>query len=391
MPNNFSHCGSANISQYGSANISHCGNANISYCDSANNTFGNYYSPNNLSDVVEYHITQVKFTCDIVNAAILLTVMPVILGGNFMVTIAVIRFRKLRTSMNMLIASLAIADILVGFPSIPLYVVYYIKGEVLNKFKYLCLTRYASVVASMSGSIISLTFVSLDRYIAVIHPLKYPTLMTKRRVKFMLLGIWTYDIVFSVMPLLGVNVWRKGMPCLFFVVLPKPYTIFTVPFVLAVCLISSVSMYAAVFRVAKQHHLRMKKINVNSARKLDSNRRRMDRETRTAKIMAFVLLLFFIFWFPFLATSLLKYLPFSKEAFEIAKTFSVTLAMTNSAVNPFIYCWLRRDFRKAFKIMICCNNAEQKQKTDMKNAHGFSISWSLCSSDTSQSIERNVF
>ena len=83
-------------------------------------------------------------------------------------------------------------------------------------------------------------------------------------------------------------------------------------------------------------------------RQHDNNPRQMQKEKRNAKIMAFVLLLFVIFWFPFLATSLLKYLPFSQDVFEIAKNFALTLAMTNSMCNPVVYCWLKDDFRRAF-------------------------------------------
>ena len=355
---------------------------NATICEVENSTSATQCWHSNGSDVVEYYTTRVKYTCDLVNAAILILVMPVILAGNILVVLAVMRFKKLRTSMNLFIASLAVADILVGCPSIPLYVLFFVKGNVYNKYKYLCLSRFSSVVASMSGSIISLTFVSLDRYIAVIHPLHYPILMTKRRVKFMLLGIWTYDVVCSSLPLIGVNVWKEDMPCLFFVVLPQPYTMFTVPFVLAICLILSIGMYIAVFRVAKQHKVRMKRVNINSARRQAVHKPRMEKETRTAKVMAFVLLLFIVFWFPFLLTSVMKFLPISEEMIEIVKTFCVTLAMTNSAMNPIIYCWLRQDFRKAFRIMICCNKSELK-----RNVRSFNISLSLCSSDTSRSIE----
>ena len=349
------------------------------------NTTLDYKLEGNISNnIVEYSSVQTKVACDLANAAILTLVMPFILVGNFLVILVVIKFRKLRTSLNMFIASLAVSDMLVAFPTIPLYVIYYVKGNVLRNFKYLCLSRYAFVIASMSGSIISLTFVSFDRYIAIIHPLQYPIIMTKRRVQFMLLGIWTYGVVFSVMPFAGVNVWQQGMPCEFFRILPKWYTVFTVPFVMAVCLILSVGMYLLVFRVARKHQERMRRLNVNSARKRESKRRMVEKDTRTAKVMALVLLLFVIFWFPFLATSLLKFLPFSQDIFEIAKTFAVTLAMTNSMCNPLVYCWLKRDFRKAFKLLLCCKAVQRQSRNQSPRILRPHASWSLlCSSNTS--------
>lgn len=360
---------------------------NVSFCDFENSTADFLSVKNNSDHVVGYNVLQIKLRCDLANAAILILVMPFILAGNIMVVTAVIKFQRLRTAMNMFIASLAVSDILVACPSIPLYVAYFVKGEVLKKFKYLCLSRYSSVVASMSGSIISLTFISFDRYVAVIHPLHHQTMMTKRRVKYMLLGIWTYDIAFSIMPLAGVNVWQPGMPCQFFRILPKPYTAFTVPVVMAVCLSLSIGMYIIVFRAAKRHQARMRRLNVNSAKRKIDNRRQIEKDTRNAKIMAFVLLLFVIFWFPFLATSLLKYLPFSQDVFEIAKTFAVTIAMTNSVVNPIIYCWLRKDFQKAFRHLLCRKAALKHRSAPCQKFLKPDVSSSLGSSDITASTE----
>ena len=343
----------------------------------ANTTLEGVIGGNVSNMTMEYERGHTKLACDLANAGILSLAMPFILAGNLLVVLAVIKFRKLRTSLNMFVASLAVSDMLVAFPTIPLYVIYYVKGDVLRNFKYLCLTRYAFVVASMSGSIISLTFVSFDRYVAVLHPMHYPSIMTKRRVQLMLFGIWSYCVTFSVMPYAGVNIWQQNVPCEYFRILPKWYTFFTVPFVMAVCLILSVGMYLVVFRVAKKHQERMRLVNVNSARKRKSKRRQVEKDTRTAKVMAFVLLLFVVFWFPFLASSLLKYLPFSQDIFEIIKTFAVTIAMTNSMCNPMVYCYLRRGFRKAFKALLCCKDVP-KQGTRIN------ASWSLlCSSNTS--------
>ena len=384
------------LDYYSNITLDYCSNTSLDYysnttLDNYSNTTLDYYSEGNLSDnAMEYSITQIRVACDLANAGILSLVMPFIIAGNFLVILAVIKFRKLRTSLNMFIASLAMSDMLVGFPTIPMYITYYVKGDVLINFKYLCLSRYAFVVASMSGSIISLTFMSFDRYIAIVYPLHYPTIMTKHRVQFMLLGLWTYGVVFSVMPFVGVNVWQSGMPCQFFDVLPKWYTFLTVPFVMAVCLILSLCMYVVVFRIAKKHQKRRKsRLNANSAKKHD-NPRQMQKDTLIAKVMAFVLLLFVIFWLPFLATSLLKYLPFSQDMFEIAKNFALTLAMTNSMCNPVIYCWLKEDFRKAFKILLCCK-AELKQRGN-QTPRILSPQTSLslvCSSNTS-SIETTV-
>jgi hypothetical protein len=38
---------------------------------------------------------------------------------------------------------------------------------------------------------------------------------------------------------------------------------------------------------------------------------------------------------------------------EIIKNFGMTIFMSNSAINPFMYCWLRKDFRYSFRRLLC--------------------------------------
>jgi hypothetical protein len=59
--------------------------------------------------------------------------------------------------------------------------------------------------------------------------------------------------------------------------------------------------------------------------------------------MGIILFFFFIFWAPFMLSSPLKYLDIPTDLSETIKNFGVIIAMSNSAVNPFMYCWLRKD------------------------------------------------
>ena len=48
-----------------------------------------------------------------------------------------------------------------------------------------------------------------------------------------------------------------------------------------------------------------------------------------------------------------QYLDIPTDLSETIKNFGMTIAMSNSAVNPFMYCWLRKDFCRAFKSILC--------------------------------------
>uniref|UniRef100_A0A2C9L3Y8 G-protein coupled receptors family 1 profile domain-containing protein n=1 Tax=Biomphalaria glabrata TaxID=6526 RepID=A0A2C9L3Y8_BIOGL len=72
------------------------------------------------------------------------------------------------TNNNLLLLSLAFADFLVGIYCLPMYLLSYIE-----------VTRV--VVYSTGGSLVSLLFIAIDRYVAVIWPLKYGGIITAER------------------------------------------------------------------------------------------------------------------------------------------------------------------------------------------------------------------
>ena len=322
-------------------------NSTLSFADNGNisNTTSTF---NHANKMIRYNISPMLRTCFLACAGIILFFIPFIIVGNIMVVLAVYQHRKLRTALNVLLAFLACFDIIMGFPTIPLYAMYYINAELFNNFKYLCIFRFFSVVFSGNGSINTLMVVSIDRYIAVLHPLKYKRLMTKKRAKFLAIGVTIYATFTAVLPVFF-NTWDRMLPCYFNNVVPKWFSRYVSTFILSVSLIISASCYYAIFRATKRHRQRMKKVNV--ARMNDIFRSQLEKETRTAKIMAVVLVIFIIFWFPFTISYFLNFL-LSNESHEIMKTFAITLAMLNSFCNAIIYCWLKKDFRDAFTGML---------------------------------------
>jgi len=79
------------------------------------------------------------------------------------------------------------------------------------------------------------------------------------------------------------------------------------------------------------------------------DKKQMERDTKSAKVMALILFLFYIFWTPFSVMGPLKYLNINDNLAETLKNITLTLAMSNSVINPIIYCGLRRDFKLAFQ------------------------------------------
>lgn len=123
------------------------------------------------------------------------TLIPIVLVGNLLVIISLVKFKfRFRNVTNLFIGSLSSADCLVAVLTLPMYVAFYFDGERLARNKFLCLSKYSSVVCSMSASLTSLVAIAVDRYIAIIHPLKYTVLMTRKRAFWIIFFLWLYNV-----------------------------------------------------------------------------------------------------------------------------------------------------------------------------------------------------
>jgi len=273
---------------------------------------------------------------------------PVTIIGNLMVEISMYKFRNLRTVTNMFIGSLAMADFLLGLITLPMYALFYIDSE-FARYKQLCLLKYSTVLLSMSGSLYSLVAIAVDRYIAILRPLKYPVIMTRHKAKIIISAIWVYHVILGVIPSMGWNNYDKynGEVCDFFRILPLIYTIVSCPGTIIVSLIVCMYFYMKIFTVAA-HQLKKKNLRHQS-----SSQQQFRKDARSARAMGMILFFFFIFWTPFMVTGPLKYLDIPANLSEMIKNFGMTIAMSNSAINPIMYCWLRNDFRDAFKRILC--------------------------------------
>ncbi|XP_041352920.1 probable G-protein coupled receptor No9 [Gigantopelta aegis] len=289
-------------------------------------------------------------------AGIDLFLAPWIILGNTLILIAVCFENKLHTIPNAFIASLAVADLLVGLVTIPLYVVFYLKLPNVEKNKYLCLVRSSTALYSCGSSLLNLLLISFDRYLTVIYPLRYHALMTPKRARDALIVLWVFSTVVSFVPLTGWNAWKDGSVCDAFAVLAREHMYFWVYFLILGCLTFTTILYSRIFYVA---HSQRKKIQASSKLNAAATRRR-EREFKSAKVMSLISFLFILFWVPYLICSTLKFVKsLAWDVVEVSKSFALCLSLSNSMINALVYSLLQKDFRKVFRNFLfsrfgCC-------------------------------------
>ena len=255
--------------------------------------------------------------------------------------------------------SLSSADILVGITS-PFYFLMNYSGfsyDVMTR-KWLCLIALSTLVISGNLSLYSLVLVSVDRYITVFYPLRYSTLLNQRKINVILLLIWLYFACVGSIPLFGLNQWDICGSCTILDVYLRSYTIaFLFPHITIGLIIAGI-LYGKIFYIAHKQRKQMDKLAFRQE-KSNSNH-------KSAKLMAFVLLIFLLCWFPYIVTTMMSKLYQGEKdtikytvlvyALEISKI----ILFGNSFLNPLIYGWKSKEFRKAYKSLLRIRTSKVK-------------------------------
>ncbi len=108
--------------------------------------------------------------------------------GNIMVIISVIKFKYLQTRTNLFVTALAISDLTMGLIAVPsTLAVRNIDSITLSNSSYQiwhrsCIAGNFFQHASALGDLLSISAITVDRFLYINYPLKYPIIMTKRYV-----------------------------------------------------------------------------------------------------------------------------------------------------------------------------------------------------------------
>ncbi|XP_070560755.1 D(2) dopamine receptor-like [Ptychodera flava] len=178
--------------------------------------------------------------------------------GNILVCMAVVKERNLRNITNYFIASLAVADLLVGLLVMPgaIYVEVNLGAWYLGK--RLCDFWVTLDVMLCTASIFNLCAISLDRLYAVTRPLEYARQRSNQRIVFTIATVWVISFAICCPVLFGINDVPERTPdlCILF---NGAYMIWSSVFSFVVPAITMVIVYILVYLAIRN---RMKRIGV---------------------------------------------------------------------------------------------------------------------------------
>ena len=123
--------------------------------------------------------------------------------GNLLVIFVIWRTRSMHTTTNCYLASLAVADILLLISApLPTIVEYFL---IINQSMFGpvgCAIMVYCQYLGVNLSSLSITAFTVERYIAICHPMRAQTMCTQNRAKKIILGLWTFGAAYCA-PWLG--------------------------------------------------------------------------------------------------------------------------------------------------------------------------------------------
>jgi len=268
----------------------------------------------------------------------------VIILGNFAVCLAVYKdpYDKLRTPFMYFLVNLSLSDLVVGCITLPTSVATHTmeaKGTKKKEHVDLILTTY---FISATASLLSLAALCVDRYFAVAFPVKY-----RRNAKF------SRCIVVSVL------IWlvSLSLPFLYYI---TGYMIYLMIFAhtgVVTSLVILIFSYFKIYKVLRAQKARFSApavaTSVSNQSAEQSDRKQTEKaakiERRVTRVFIIILCTFAAFYIPvIIMIYILMFCPTCDCTFRhVLRDLQFLLALSNSAVNPFI-CTLRlQPFRDA--------------------------------------------
>ncbi|XP_041457374.1 allatostatin-A receptor-like [Lytechinus variegatus] len=290
------------------------------------------------------------------------------MSGNALVCFVLLRVPSLRTRTSQFIVHLAVTDFMTSFWVIPFHLFPFtppipegFAGELMCRFYVSKYLMWVTVFAS----VYSLVSITLERYFAIVHPIKYKTTFSFKYSIVIMIGCW---LVGAISNSFFFYVYDFQDGACHFVPYPTDYLkkvigvyIFLLIYFIPITL--NLLCHAKMIRSLRQQ---AKTLDGNMFQGNDGNglKRNEAWQLKIAqdvqRMLLVVVVTFMICWAPnqfiFLAFNLGANVDFASWYYH----FSVILAICNSCMNPFIYVFKHKEFRHGIAKAAGCEKAVRR-------------------------------
>ncbi|XP_010753896.3 trace amine-associated receptor 1-like [Larimichthys crocea] len=268
---------------------------------------------------------------------------------NLLVIISISHFKQLHTPTNLILLSLAFSDFFVGI--LMFFQIMLIDGCWFLGDLMCTVYQYVAYIITSAG-VGTMVLISIDRYVAICHPLHYSTQITQKRVQFCICLCWICSVIFQSLILKDV-LQQPGRyhscfgECVFYTSHIAGIADLIFSFIVPITVI--VLLYMRVFVVAVSQARAMRSniaaVTLQKSGKVTAKKS----ELKAARTLGVVIVVFLLCLCPFYCVALTGQDNFVNAA---SAAFVICLYYFNSCLNPLIYALFYPWFRKSIKIIV---------------------------------------
>ncbi|KAG8441700.1 hypothetical protein GDO86_010763 [Hymenochirus boettgeri] len=315
--------------------------------------------------------------------------------GNIMVVLVVLRTKHMRTPTNCYLVSLAIADLMVlvaaGLPNITESVY---GSWVYGYIGCLCITylQYLGINASSC----SITAFTIERYLAICHPIKAQFLCTISRAKKIIVFVWAFTSLYCLMWFflldLNITIYKDAtvVNCGYKVSRSYYSPIYLIDFAVfyAVPMTLATVLYGLIARIlflnpipsdTKENSKAWRNDVAHQSKALNSkmssrcSNNTISSRRQVTKMLAVVVILFAFLWMPYRTLVVVNSFLSSPYLHHWFVLFCRICIYLNSAINPVIYNLMSQKFRAAFRKLCNCT----KKRSEKPANYGVALNYSV--------------
>ena len=252
---------------------------------------------------------------------------------------------------NTFLVGLAVADILCACVTIPTGITCELGVFETHHQDNICVFYWVSSITVSLASVYHIVAATVAKYFAIVHPMRNITECTKPRVHFVVASIWIASFLIGHVLFYSLDMNDEQMEKLFNV-----HGIFLVVFAFAIPMLILTAIHV---------HIYLRLFFNSRSRELITETNVRSENNRRIVILFSVLFLFFIIsWLPYY----LMWADLIKPETELSNAFSI-LRFLAAAVNPLMFTFAKRDFRKAATSIMNRLRGKQRDMSSRRSYH----------------------
>ncbi|XP_019958210.2 somatostatin receptor type 5 [Paralichthys olivaceus] len=268
------------------------------------------------------------------------------LVGNTLVIHVIVNYTKNESVTNIYILNLAIADelFMLGLPFLA------VQNALLSWPFGSLMCRVVMTVDAINQftSIFCLTVMSVDRYLAVVHPIRSSWWRRPHVAKAISATVWAGSFVVVLPVVVFADVLKDDGNCS--IVWPEPAEVWKTSFIVYTC---TVGFSCPLLVICLCYLLIVIKVRSVGKRVQASSSRSRKSERKITQMVVVVVAVFVLCWLPFYALNIVNLLVVLPGDFRGLYFFVVVLSYANSCANPILYGFLSDNFKRGFRKALC--------------------------------------